>query len=427
MSASVHPVQRVARTRHQLGGLAVQAFDQLGIRSRIASIFRFRAMVIGTHFCSATPSEAGQRRPQRQPEEPPAERAARPPEPHVDEHEEHRQRRPVDVQLQPALHRAERTGADAPADRIEAGSGRAARRSCRRSGPRSGRAATAGTTPARDRAPSTAAAAAESRAMQVSSASEPRLRSWSVREQRVDELVFLEGHTDRRAMRAHLHAGRALSPPQTQVALGRDAISLPGVGLSPRTIMMLSHGQRLTSSAPDAGVLVDRDFQRAERPRDGAGRAADHAHRIGALVARGRNTQIAELEPSRMKRGVPPWRRRSARTHSSQRVHVSRSMSRTLSPWMSPESIANCSGCAQRLAARMPRRLEPRGHRPHRRPSSPGTPTAPATCGRARASRARRVRARSARTARARRAAGRSRRPSRPCAGRWPPGCRCPS
>ena len=62
--------------------------------------------------------------------------------------------------------------------------------------------------------------------------------------------------------------------------------------------------------------------------------------------------------PSRMNRGVPPCVSAHARTQSSHFVQVFRSMSSTLSPWISPVSMAACSdSTAAGLPTAKPRSL----------------------------------------------------------------------
>src|SRR6266851_9810206 len=108
------------------------------------------------------------------------------------------------------------------------------------------------------------------------------------RESRSHTVQVLERDPDRRAMGAHLDAGRALRPRQAQVALGRD---LDRLAVRP-LLFLLDHRDVAPRAAvgavaaPDAGGRVDGHFQRADLAGDGTGRAIDHADGVRALVAR---------------------------------------------------------------------------------------------------------------------------------------------
>src|SRR5439155_17615752 len=98
---------------------------------------------------------------------------------------------------------------------------------------------------------------------------------------------------------AHLHARWALGAGEAEVALGRHLDRLAVGALLPP----LDHDDVAPRAAlravraADARGLVDRDLQRPDRARDGPGRAIDHAHRVGALVAGGRHQPVAVLLP----------------------------------------------------------------------------------------------------------------------------------
>ena len=97
-------------------------------------------------------------------------------------------------------------------------------------------------------------------------------------------------------MRAHLHAGRLFAA-QAQVALRGELDLLLQDGVAIRDVDDVAPGAAPRAvAAADAGRGVDRDFRRADRARDGARRAADHAGRVGALIAGRGHQPVPELE-----------------------------------------------------------------------------------------------------------------------------------
>src|SRR6185295_4894687 len=112
-------------------------------------------------------------------------------------------------------------------------------------------------------------------------------------------LEVLEGDAHRRALRAHLHAGRALLAAQAEVALAghlhRLAVRALLVALDHHDVVP---GAALRAvGAADARGLVDGDLERPHLAGDGAGGAVHHAHGVGALVTRGGHHPVAVLEP----------------------------------------------------------------------------------------------------------------------------------
>src|SRR5262249_520524 len=120
----------------------------------------------------------------------------------------------------------------------------------------------------------------------------------SLRQRTAHGCQVLERDAHRRAVRTALHACGALRPAETQVAFGRKVDFAIERRARERHLDDVSpRAAAHAVPAADARVLVNRDFQRSERPRDGARRAADHADRIGALITGGRNAPGAELVP----------------------------------------------------------------------------------------------------------------------------------
>src|SRR5262245_4438284 len=96
-------------------------------------------------------------------------------------------------------------------------------------------------------------------------------------------------------MRAHLHARRTVSTADAQVALGGQVDPCPRF----RAVVLdtLNLGPRAPAgavAAPAAGGSIDHHLHRAERPRDRAGWTADHADRVGALIAGARHAEVPE-------------------------------------------------------------------------------------------------------------------------------------
>src|SRR5579862_9119985 len=105
------------------------------------------------------------------------------------------------------------------------------------------------------------------------------------RERPAHERRVLERNPDGGSVRAHLHTGRPLGTGQAEIALGRNLDVPAEGGTMKRDVDDVAPRAALAAVvAADAGVLVDRDLERAERTRDRSGRASDHAHRIRAVV-----------------------------------------------------------------------------------------------------------------------------------------------
>src|SRR5262249_45131653 len=117
-----------------------------------------------------------------------------------------------------------------------------------------------------------------------------------------------EGDANRRAMRAHLDASGHLAT-EREITLGceldfflQDRMAVGDVDdVAPRTTPA-------AVAAPDAGEWIDRDLCSTDRPRDRSRGAADHADRVGALVTRGGNEPVLELETFPNESRNPPVR-----------------------------------------------------------------------------------------------------------------------
>src|SRR5262249_5020675 len=108
-----------------------------------------------------------------------------------------------------------------------------------------------------------------------------------------DRVEILERNPHRRAVRAVVDARGTAVVGLAQVALRRDVDELSvlrlgdGDDVSPRTPVR---------AVPAADARVgDRDLKSRADARDGAGRATDHADRIRAVVAGGRDEEVLVL------------------------------------------------------------------------------------------------------------------------------------
>src|SRR5262252_2965677 len=98
------------------------------------------------------------------------------------------------------------------------------------------------------------------------------------REQLRHRVRIPERDPDGGAMRAHLHTGRSGVPAEAEIALGSELDFLFEYGMAVRDVDDVSpRAPPAAVTAADAGQRVDRDLRRADRTRDRARRAPDHA------------------------------------------------------------------------------------------------------------------------------------------------------